>query len=490
MGKGLLNVAVKGAFWVTLSTAIRSVVTLLRIAILTRFITKEEFGIVAIASLFIDFSQIFLDLGVSSGILHKQDISSKEYSSLFWLNIICGLVLNVIILAITPLVANFYHEPRLIAILGWLSITIFISSWGSQHRTVQQKKLNFKYISIVEITAALSSLALAIIMAVNGYGITSLVVSTIFHVATTNILFLVIGLIKDKNISFHFRIKETIPFLKIGIYSVGTRILDYFSSEIDTIIISAFLGKDTLGVYSLCKKLAKSLLGVINPIITKTLTPLMALIQKERERVKSVYYTIVETVGLSNFPIYFILAGGSVCVLKILYGTEYIDGCWLFSLLAIYYGYISTGNPVGSLQVALGRTDSGFYWTICRIIINSIAVLIGAQFGIYAIVIAIISATVLSEPLSWLITIRPLIGGRFFEYFKYIIKPMAFAGITALPVFIFLYNNEKVEILIIQSIVFIVLYTTTLFLFYKEAYLIKLIQNKVTELKNKYRKQL
>ena len=92
---GLLNVAVRGAFWVTLSTAIRSVVTLLRIAILTRFITKEEFGIVAIASLFIDFTQIFLDLGVSSGILHKQDITAKEYSSLFWLNMYCLIVLNI-----------------------------------------------------------------------------------------------------------------------------------------------------------------------------------------------------------------------------------------------------------------------------------------------------------------------------------------------------------------------------------------------------------
>ena len=482
---GLLNVAVRGAFWVTLSTAIRSVVTLLRIAILTRFITKEEFGIVAIASLFIDFTQIFLDLGVSSGILHKQDITAKEYSSLFWLNIICGIILNAIILAITPAVANFYHEPRLLSILGWLSITIFISSLGSQHRTVQQKKLNFRYISIVEIVAALSSLALAVVMAVKGYGITSLVVSTIFHVAVTNILFLLIGLIRDRNISLHFNLKETFPFLKIGVFSVGTRILDYFSSEMDTIIISAFLGKETLGLYSLCKKLAKSLLGVINPIITKTLTPLMALIQKEKDKVRGVYYTIVETVGLTNFPIYFCLAGGSVCVLKILYGNQYIDGCWLFSMLSIYYGYISTGNPVGSLQVALGRTDSGFYWTICRIVVNSLAVLVGAQFGIYAIVVALFLVTVLSEPLSWLITIRPLIGGRFIEYFAYILKPMVFAGVTAIPVFFFLYRNERLSVFVFQGVVYAGVYLAAVMLIYKDSYLIKTMTSKYREFRNR-----
>ena len=85
---GLFNVVIKGVAWSSLSTIIRSVVSLLQVSILTDYLEKSDFGIVAIATLFIGFIQIFMDLGLSIGIIHKQDITSEQYSSLFWLNIL------------------------------------------------------------------------------------------------------------------------------------------------------------------------------------------------------------------------------------------------------------------------------------------------------------------------------------------------------------------------------------------------------------------
>ncbi|MGN0309246.1 MAG: oligosaccharide flippase family protein, partial [Bacteroides sp.] len=86
----LFRTAMKGMAWTTVSTVIRSVVSLLQISILTSYLSKEDFGVVAICNLFICFSQIFLDMGISVGILHKQDITKDQFSSLFWLNIFSG----------------------------------------------------------------------------------------------------------------------------------------------------------------------------------------------------------------------------------------------------------------------------------------------------------------------------------------------------------------------------------------------------------------
>ena len=72
----------KGLGWSTISSIARNGVHLVQIAILTRFLAKEDFGIIAIATLFIGFTQLFLDMGISTGILHKQNITNKEYSSL------------------------------------------------------------------------------------------------------------------------------------------------------------------------------------------------------------------------------------------------------------------------------------------------------------------------------------------------------------------------------------------------------------------------
>ena len=100
---GLFRTAIDGAAWTTVSTVVRSVVSLLQVSILTRFLDKADFGIVAIAVLFTGFTSLFLDLGISIGILHKQNISRKEYSSLFWLNIFTGILLTAILIFIAPL---------------------------------------------------------------------------------------------------------------------------------------------------------------------------------------------------------------------------------------------------------------------------------------------------------------------------------------------------------------------------------------------------
>ena len=465
--------------WTTASTVVRSVVSLLQVAILTRFLEKSDFGIVAIATLFLGFTQIFLDLGISAGIMHKQDTTPQQYSSLFWLNIIMGVLLTTILCLCSPLVARAYKEPELTRIICLLSLTILFSSLGSQHRTVQQKKMRFKYISLVEISSSVLSLILAIVLAYLGYGVYSLVFSNLFHAAFAGLVFLIIGLNKDRNITFHFRLSETYDYLKIGVFSIGSHVLDYFSRELDILIISATLGKEITGVYSLCKKLVAAVYSAVNPILVKVITPIFALIQKEKDRVLQLYYDIVESLALVNMPIYCLIAVFSTGILKYLYGDQYLDGALVLTFTALTYGINTTGNPVGSLQIAMGRTDSGFYWTICRIIATSIALYIGAQFNINAIALSLLLLNFIVNPLFWRITIKPIIGGHYSDYFKRSL--LICLGVIALstPVY-FLFNKlTSVPLCLLIGVAYTVVYCAILVRFFPNTYLMKLINNRV-----------
>ena len=479
----LLSTTIKGMAWTTISTIVRSVVSLLQVSILTRFLDKVEFGTVAICTLFIGFSQIFLDLGFSIGIIHKQNITTLQYSSLFWLNIISGVILTIFLCGISPIIANIYSDQTLNVILPLLSFTILFSSIGNQHRTVQQKRMRFKYISIIEIITSLLTLILAIILATSGYGIYSLVYSTLFNVFFSNILFFAIGMYKDRNITFHFSLKDTFPFLKIGIFSVGTQILDYLSRECDIIFIST-LGQETLGVYSLCKKLVLAVYSAINPILTKVLSPMLASIQENIDRVKNVFYNLIETITVINFPIYFLIAIFSHAILIYIYGEEYAEANSILSLLAIYYGYLSTGNPIGSLQAALGRTDTGFYWTIIRIILNISAIYIGSKMGLEAIIISLIIVSLLSSPLSWFITIKPLIKGTFTEYIIRVIKPLIMVVICSLPLYI--YFNETISIIKITLLatLFLITYLGLIYKLMSNSYIVNIIISYFSSKKN------
>lgn len=482
----MLKAAKSGMIWITTSTIIRSLVSLFQISILTRHLAKEDFGTIAIATVFIGFTQLFMDLGISVGIMHKQDITRNQYSSLFWLNLIMGCILTVILIVLSPLISMAYSDQSLTPIIILLSLTVFLAALGSQHRTVQQKELRFRYIAINEIASALLTMLVAVILAIKGFGVYSLVYSTLTGVFFSNILYLIIGLYKDKNIYFHFRLKETYSFLKIGVFSIGSSILDYLSREIDVVFISAAFGRDVLGLYSLCKKIVQMLYGTINPIITRILTPLFAKIQKDKNQIKSVYLRLLETLAITNFPIYFFVSVFSKTILYYLYGDQYVTGTFILSILAIYYGILSISNPVGSLQIAFGRTDIGFYWTIYRIVATLIIVSIASFFNIDTMVILFLAMAILNTVLMWRFQIYIMIEMYFKEFLSSILKPLTFTLILSTPLFALLWSKISIVSAIIGGIVVLVFYILMIHKFIPNAYILDVVHNSTNNKLRKY----
>ena len=469
--------------WTTLSAIVNSVVKLLQIAILTRFLPKSDFGTIAIATLFIGFTELFLDMGISSAILHKQDTTKNEYSSLFWLNVFTGLILTAILWGLSPVIAQFYHDESLTLILRLLSLNVLISSVGRQHHTIRQKKLNFKFLAIVELTAYIGTFILAVLLAYMGYGIFSLVFSTIFSVAFPNFVNCAYGIYKDGNIQLHFRLKETYPFLKIGVFKIGSSILDYFSREFDVFIISTTLGKETLGVYSLCKKIIQMIYRLVNPILTKVLTPLFAKIQNDKQRLTANYLRVVNILATTNHPIYILIAILSTSILNTLYGPSYIEGQYVLSLLAVSYGLMSICNPVGTLQVALGRTDIGFYWTIFRIITNSLFIYVGALFSVNILALAILVYNILVIFPFWYLQYRPMLNISFVEYLKSNIFQFLIAIGCSFPFFMCFYHNTNLCISFFIICTYLLLYMIFVRIILKENDVLIILYNIMHKIK-------
>lgn len=440
----LIRIAVKGLAWTSVATVIRSIVALLQVSILTRFLEKEDFGVVAIATLFIGFTQLFLDLGVSVGIMHRHDISPHQYSSLFFINILSGFLLTTFLCILAPFISSLYREPSLTPILCFLSLTVLFASLGSQHRTVQQKKMRFKYISLIDIFSSFLTLLIAVILAYNDFGVYSLVFSTLFYSAFSNFLYLSLGLYLDRNISFHFNFKEIHYFIKIGFFSIGSQIIDYFSRELDILIMSIIFSKDIIGMYSLCKKLVMSAYGAINPILLKVLTPMLSSIHEDVNRVRRIYYEIVETVSIVSIPIYSIMAIFSSCIIYNLYGEQYMGSAPVLSLLAILYALSSINNPITSLQTAYGRADLGFYWTIVRIGMTAIFLFVGSFWGIYGLLLAQIIGFFIVYPAFWHITIKPLIGGKLQDLLLLSAKPILMNLILSIPIIFYFYKSTNI----------------------------------------------
>lgn len=407
---------VKGLGWSTLSSIARNGVHLLQIAILTRFLAKEDFGIIAIASLFVSFTQLFLDMGISAGIMHRQNINNKEYSSLFWLNIFTGLGLTTVLYTLAPFLTDSYHSNDLTAIVQLLCFSILINAIGTQQRAYCHKFFYFKRMAILEILSAMTVFVVAITTAYLGYGAYSLAYSTLAGTIFLNGCHFIIGLIKDSRLSFHFSFNETRPFLKIGVYQIGSSILDFFSRELDILIVSTTLGLEFLGVYNIAKRIPTAMYSFIQPIVSKVFTPLFAEINQNIGELKNKYLLTSKALSWISFPMYFLVGAIAPTLLFYVFGEDYVEGSLIVGVFCIMYAFNGVNGICGALQVATGRTDIGFIWTIYRVLSTAIIYYISSLWGINAFIIGILLSISLNVFMVWVIQFKTLVKVTLIEY--------------------------------------------------------------------------
>lgn len=407
---------VKGGIkWTSRAFAYNSVLSVLKIAILVRFLDKADFGLMALTMFIVGIINLFADMGINTAILHKQEINKYEHSSLYWLNFIFSLILFLLLLLITPLITQMYDAPPLAKILPFMSLGIILTAIGKQFKTIEQKKLELKIISLIEIFAGSISFISATIFAILDFGIYALVFSSLLYYLSSNTLFLLNGIRKQK-IIFHLNINETIPFLKIGLYDIGSHIINFLNREIDILLIGKTLGAEILGVYSLSKQLVAKPIEIFSPLIAQIAAPLLSKLKGNIRYLQKSYLKIVNIAITANLPLYFILLIFTKPILHVFYGSSMAEYDTLIRILSLYMLFRVIANPIGSLLVGTGRTDLGFKWNIFLLILFPIFIYTGSLQGIHGVAWAMVLIMVISFVPFWRFMVKPLIGVPFNNY--------------------------------------------------------------------------
>ena len=349
---------------------------LLQLMILARFLSPAEFGLVAIMMVVIGFSQAFMDMGISNAIIHRQQISHHQLSSLYWLNIFSGFVLFGIVLLITPFIAGFYKEPGLVEPLIWLSTVFIIVAIGNQYRILCQKELQFNLMAKVEMTAAVVSLLVAVLMAVQGYGVYALVGAMLAQASVSSLLFLIIGLKIHHRPEFLYHHHELDGFYSFGLYQMGERSINYISAHIDKLLIGKFVGMEATGFYNMAWQLVIFPLSKINPVINKVAFPIYAKVQNDREALNRYYSLTVRSLSLVTVPILAFLSLYSSDVVLVVFGEGWEATATLVALLGFIGILKALGNPGGAILLALGYANVGFWWNIFWAAVVTLAILI------------------------------------------------------------------------------------------------------------------
>ena len=137
----LKSKAINGVKWNSFASIIKVVLQFVQLIILSRLLSAEDFGLMAIVMVVVGFSQMFIDMGISNAIIYKQDVSKNQLNSLYWLSIIIGFVTFLIINASATLIASFYNNAKLESLLYLISVTFIVIPFGQQFMVLMQKKL-------------------------------------------------------------------------------------------------------------------------------------------------------------------------------------------------------------------------------------------------------------------------------------------------------------------------------------------------------------
>lgn len=449
---------ISGFGWTTVSTITNGLVQILRLSILSRFLSKEDFGIVAILTFILGLTQVFSDMGFSAAVMSQKKIENRNFLSLYWLQFWVFVIMMLAVSLCSPFIANYYKSPILLKLVPIMMSELFFVSLGKLYDTVLQKNMEFRTIAIRNMVTASISLLVAIVLALQGFGVYSLVVSTVSQSALVNIWNLKSGQNHYKLSFQKVDFGEAKALMKVGYYQMGSQIVDYFASKLDIIIISSTLGVGALGLYNLSKELILKFVIIINTILNKVMLPILSNCQDNISELKRVFVLCLKNTFILNAPIvgFVVLFCDNIVIL--FYSKAFLEAVPIVQILAVWSLFVVIGQPNGLLAIATKKTNLAFWYTIVRLAVMYAMLVSFGRISLLASAITVTVVYFIMFFVSWFMYIRKCINLTLAEYVRIFEKPCRIITliVSMLLVVRMLVMHYNVNIDIVNGVVFLI----------------------------------
>ena len=417
--------AMNGGKWITLSTVISTVFQFVQIAILARLLAPSDFGVVSISNLIIGFFGVFANLGFSNSIIYKQESDRTVLSTLYWLNMLVGVVIFVVIQFSAPAIVSFYGEPKLERVLQFSSWYFLIVYLGQLYMFLLEKELRFKSVATVDIVGTIIGSVTTITLAYSGFEELSLIIGQLVSQTVKSALQIMLGWPLFKP-AFRFAIGKIQEHLRFGIFNLGDGVLGFVQSNADNFFIGSILGVKMLGYYTLAYQLAIFPIIRLNPIILQVAYPILAKMQNDNEGLKRAYLKILDVLAFCNLPLLAGLFITAESVVPLIYGPNWGETTHLIQIFVFVGLFSCLGHPLFTLAFTKGKPNLLFYLNLVTLLVKvPMVYVMGHAYGITGIAISFVLVTLFNLVLNfWLV--HYLVGDFLSLFLKSFIQPVFF----------------------------------------------------------------
>lgn len=367
--------------------------------VLARLLTPNDFGLIAMVTAVTGFALLLKDLGLSTATIQKSDLGHGQVSTLFWINVGAGLGLCLLTIALSPAIAWFYSEPRLVMITVVISAGFVLGGLTAQHKALLTRHLRLGQLATIQVISTCFGVAGAIAGAIAGWGYWSLVLMQILSA-----LFLMVG------VWMACRWRPGLPMLDAGVGSMlvfggnvtGFNVTNYFARNADKILIGGVWGEGPLGLYSKAYTLMMLPLTQINIPLAQVAIAALSKCREDPERYASYYLKAISVITLVTTPFVSFCIVCSEPLVRVILGAQWIEASRLFAVL----GFAGLIQPLyytqGWLHNSMGRSDRFLRWGLVGSATFVVAFCLGIPYGAFGVALAYAVTTwVILVPCMW-----------------------------------------------------------------------------------------
>ncbi len=468
MSRSLKSKAVHGVFWSFLECGGQQGIQIVISIILARILLPAQFGLIGMLAIFMAIAQAFLNSGFGPALIQKKDTTQVDTCSIFYFNIVVGIVAAGLLYLAAPWIAAFYEEPALTALTRFLSLNLVINSFALIQSTLLVKQINFQTQFKVSIVATIGSGIIGITLAYRGFGIWSLAIQSVTNTIFRTVLLWFFNKWRPSLVFSFAALKNMFVF---GSRLLAIELIATFTQNLYFVVIGKIFTAGDLGFYSRANRCIQLSTENLTNSVSRVTFPVFSSIQDDNSRLKRGVQKALTILNFLNFPMMIgLLVTAKPLVLVLL--TEKWLPCVPYMQLLCVMGLLYPLHVI-NLNVLKAKGHSGLYFRIevLKPFLTTISIAVTYRWGITAMIYGQIIVSVICYYLNSYYTCK-LINYPLKEQVSDFAPYLAMSAVMGLGVYsvqLFPFSSN-VALLIFQVLTGISLYTSLNFIFKTSAF--------------------
>ncbi len=444
----------KGVSVQSVVTLFMGVLELVVFAVMSRLLTKEEFGYYAALMGVVAICTSITEAGLGSAIIQKKNSTSSFVSTAFTLSWLIGATGTILMFIFAPLIATTIADNHLTIPLRIMSINVFLACIASVGRSLLMRDLKLKTYGTYEVLAYIFSSILGITLAFLGFGLYAIMLISVCNFILLNLILYTRSIKLPK---FQIVRQEIGGIFSFGGWLTLSVVVNQITQQLDKLLMPRWLSVTLLGSYNRPAGFLATITGKINGIFDTVLFPILSKLQSEPERVQSVFLRSIKLLNSISSVLFCIFFFNAHLIVTLFFGEKWIDLVPIFQIISVYVIFNIDNRLVDCFLRSLGYVKLGFYLRLVSSIFTFTMLFVGCKYGLIGAAIALVSANILTAIIK-IIALARKVNVNFISVaksFTMACKPMIILVVIGLPFILLVKPNLMSDILfaIIMSVV-------------------------------------